>query len=107
MGIKQRILMGKSRGKRKSVEAERQEWRVIRNLLSGSVMAGSVTVVLSLLTTLFSSYISVSKAPRPNVLSINNNVLYFIGGIVSLGVVTVGIALLFTRRNREVMILKQ
>jgi len=101
-----RESMRKEQDSKKLATEKRPEW--IAHLLSKSAfVSGLAGILVSLMGTFLSLYVSTSESPKPNILPVTNSLLYFVGGIVLLGVVTVGVAGLMRRKNRDVILLKR
>jgi hypothetical protein len=72
------------------------------------ITSGLIGVLFSLFGMSLSFYVSQSKSPRPAlVVSTAQTLMYFAGGIILLAIVTIGIASLLRRQNRDVIRLKQ
>jgi len=91
--------MRKKQHTKKSTGDKRNEWI--------SLMSGFAGIVVSLLGGFLSFYVSQSKPPTPDILSVTLSLVYFGGGIILLGIVIVGIASFMRRKNRDVIFLKQ
>jgi len=71
-----------------------------------SLVSGVVGILVSLLGLLLSLFVATSESPKPHV-AVPNSLLYFVGGIVVLGMFIVAIAILLQRKNRDVIVLRQ
>src|SRR5437879_3015525 len=72
-----------------------------------SLVPGLIAIVYTLLGLLLSFYVSPHESPTRNVLPVTNSLLYFVGGIILLGIVIVAIGSFVRRKNREVILLRR
>src|SRR5712691_6132777 len=99
--------MRKERHIGESAEQKRRESRLHRLWTSSLVWGMASTLFLVLVEMSLSFLYYASKTAKPENFVISYSLLYFVSGIVLLGVVIVGIASFTSRKNREVILLKQ
>jgi hypothetical protein len=75
--------------------------------LRDAVVSGIVTTAAALVTSFFSFFISKSKSPAPDVISILQSLSYLVGGIALLAVIIVSLTTFIRRKNRDVILLRQ
>ena len=80
------------------------EWLAKSSFVAG--LAGIVSSLLGLLVSLY-VYVSPSGPSKNQVPTIATNLLYFVGGIIVLGIIIVVIGSLLRRKNRDVLLLKR
>src|SRR5258706_5734738 len=71
------------------------------------LVSGVAGIVVSLFGAFLSLYVSQTKPATPDILALNHNLVYLVGGIILLGFVIVGIASLMRRNSRDVILFKQ
>src|SRR5437870_4046407 len=91
--------MHQKRHARKLTEQEPKILRIWPDLLTGSLASGLAGIAVSLVATFLSFFVSRTKSPKPDILFISHSLVYFVGAIVLLGIVIVGIATFIRRKN--------
>ena|SRR6266487_1770221 len=91
--------MRKERHSKKSTWEKSSEWI--------SLVSGFAGIFMSLLGLFLSFYVSQSKPPTPDILSVTHSLVYVVGGIILLGLLIVAIASFMQRKDRDVIFLKQ
>ena len=98
--------MRKSQQIRKPSDEKLKE-SLARGLGISFMASGLASIVLSLLGVLLSLYVSPAESPTRKVLTVTNSLLYFVGGVILLGIVIVAIGSFVRRKNREVILLRR
>jgi hypothetical protein len=98
--------MRKEQHTKKLAAEKRSEW-ISHALSKSALVSGLAGILVSLMGVFLSLYVSTSESPKPDILPVTNSLLYFVGGIILLGVVTVGVASFMRRKNRDVILLKR
>jgi uncharacterized membrane protein HdeD (DUF308 family) len=89
----------------KSAYEKRKRWLDLHEFWN-SVTWGFLSIALSLFGMFLSFSVSQSKSPTPDILSLKA-LTYFVGGIVLLAFIVVGIANFRRRKNRSAILLKR
>ncbi len=100
-----RESMRKEKHTTKSAVKKRTEWFL--HLSKSALASGLAGILVTLMGTFLSLFVSTSESAKPDFLPVTKSLLYFVGGIILLGIVTVGVASFMRWKNRDVILLKR